>query len=50
MSKRIFSHKKVKEYWRRVYHSTKTRISRGASNIFKIISWPKGDKWRRPKK
>lgn len=47
MSKKVFSRVKFKSQWNNLYSSTKNKISKGASNIFKIISWPKGEKWRR---
>jgi len=34
--------KRIRNYWR--------KLSRGASNIFRIISLARRDNWRRPKK
>jgi len=49
---KIFSKKKINEYWHKLYDSHKCKMSRGAQNLAKIISWPRGDNWRRknPKK
>jgi len=42
--------KRIKEYWRNVMDSKNEKLSRGAANINKIISWAKGDNWRRRQK
>ncbi len=34
-------------YWQRLYHSTKQKMSRGAQNVNKIITWARKDNWRR---
>lgn len=41
---------RVKEAWEKLMDSTQRKLSRGASNIAKIISWPKKDNWRRKQK
>lgn len=41
---------RIREYWNKLMHSTQQKMSRGASNISKIISWPKGESWRRTNK
>jgi hypothetical protein len=38
---------KIKEYWQRCMESTQKKLSRGAENINKIITWARGDNWRR---
>ncbi len=42
--------RRLRQYWRKVYHSTHKRMSRGASNISKIISWARNENWRRKEK
>ena len=39
--------KRLKTHWRKLYDSTKEKMTRGAKNIKKIITWPRGDNWRR---
>lgn len=38
-----------KNAWKKLMDSANNKISRGASNINKIISWARGDNWRRKK-
>ena len=40
----------MKQSWRNLMDSKNDKISRGAANINKIISWAKGDNWRRRQK
>ncbi|MCA9770112.1 hypothetical protein KC460_01960 [Candidatus Dependentiae bacterium] len=44
--KTIFDNKKVRQYWKRTMESSKRAMSRGASNISKIISWARCENWR----
>jgi hypothetical protein len=37
----------MREYWRNLMHSTQQKLSRGASNIAKIITVAHKDQWRR---
>ena len=37
----------LRDYWRRVMHSTKKHMSLGAQNIAKTITWARRDNWRR---
>ncbi|MFC1842596.1 hypothetical protein ACFLYU_02985 [Candidatus Dependentiae bacterium] len=39
--------KSFKQRWRTLMDSTQKKISRGAYNISKMISWAKRDNWRR---
>jgi hypothetical protein len=50
--KSFSSIERARAYWKRAMHSTQDKLSRGASKITKIISWARGDNWRRknPKK
>jgi len=41
---------KARSAWRKVMESTQNKLSRGASNINKIISWARSDNWRRKQK
>jgi len=41
---------RAKERWLNLMNSAQNKISRGASNIFKIISWARKDSWRRKQK
>jgi len=41
---------KAKAMWENLMDSTQKKISRGASNINKIISWARIDNWRRKQK
>ena len=45
----LFRHipKKVHQYWRNVFSSTERRMTRGSSNISKIISRARNENWRR---
>jgi len=38
---------KMREYWQRMMESTRKKMSLGAQNINKTISWARGDNWRR---
>lgn len=38
---------KLRDYWSNLFASTRRRMSRGASNISKIITWARADNWRR---
>ena len=38
--------KNAKQAWRKLMNSTQEKLSRGASNINKIISWARGENWR----
>jgi len=38
---------RVKQYWTNLMHSTQNKISRGAANIFKTITFARGENWRR---
>lgn len=38
---------RVRTYWQRLMRSTQNKMSRGASNISKIISWASNENWRR---
>lgn len=39
--------KKINEYWQKLMESTNKKMSEGAQLISKVISWPRGDSWRR---
>jgi len=39
-----------KQGWKKIMHSTQRKLSRGASNIIKIVSWARSDNWRRKQK
>lgn len=46
---RMFQKKtrKMRDWWRNLFnHSDAKKISRGASNIDKVITTAKGDQWR----
>jgi hypothetical protein len=45
--KKIFDKEKMKQQWRNLLNSTRNKISRGAANINKIISWARNENWRR---
>ena len=47
MSKKSHFSSRLFEYWKELSHSHHRRMSRGAENIFKMISRPHGDNWRR---
>ena len=40
----------VKNHWRELMASTHRRMSRGAQNLNKIITFAHGDNWRRKEK
>jgi hypothetical protein len=40
----------LKDYWKRVMHSKHKKMSWGAQQVDKIISWARRDNWRRKKK
>jgi len=44
--KKFTNVERIKEYWRNVMDSKQDKLSRGAANINKIISWARGDNWR----
>jgi len=44
--KKFKKRERIKEYWQRVMDSKQDKISRGAANIDKIISWARGENWR----
>ena len=37
-------------YWRNLMDSVQNKISRGAHNIFRTISWARNENWRRQDK
>ncbi len=39
--------KRLHQYWRTLFKSTNKRMTRGSWNISKIVSWARGDNWRR---
>jgi hypothetical protein len=45
--RRRASRKKFRTYWKDLMSSTQNKISRGAAKIARIISYPRGDNWRR---
>ena len=40
---------RAKKAWKKLMDSTHRKLSRGSSNISKIISWARSDNWRRKK-
>ncbi|MCK5632801.1 hypothetical protein KAH94_03565 [bacterium] len=40
---------RVKNAWNKLMNSTQKKLSRGANNINKIITWARSDNWRRKK-
>lgn len=40
----------VRTLWRERMRSKLVRMSRGAQNLLKTMTWPKGDNWRRKDK
>lgn len=42
--------KRLREYWRRLMKSDRVKMSWGAQQVDKIITWSKADKWRRKEK
>jgi hypothetical protein len=38
---------RIRNYWRRLMDSTQKKMSRGAENIARMISWARGENWRR---
>lgn len=38
---------RAKEYWLNLMHSTQIKMSRGAVNIFKVMTSAHGDQWRK---
>jgi len=45
-----FGKPRFKKAWKKLMDSTNKKLSRGASNINKIISWARADNWRRKQK
>jgi hypothetical protein len=41
---------RIREYWSKLMDSTQRKMSRGASNLSKIISWARNENWRRKEK
>jgi len=39
--------KRIRNYWRKLMDSTQKRMSRGSEQIARMISWARGDNWRR---
>ena len=37
---------RLQTYWRNLFDSTRIRMSRGASNIAKLICWSRKENWR----
>ena len=42
--------KNAKQSWRNLMDSTQKKFSRGAASIIRIVSWARGDNWRRRQK
>ena len=42
--------RKRKSYWRNFLSSTQKKMSRGAANISRMLSWAHKDNWRRKNK
>lgn len=38
---------KMREYWRRMMESTQRKLSQGAQNISRVMTWGHKDNWRR---
>jgi len=45
-----FGKSKAREMWENLMHSTQKKISCGASQVLKAITWARGDNWRRKQK
>jgi len=45
-----FGKTKAREQWENLMRSTQDKISRGASQVLKAITWARGDNWRRKQK
>ncbi len=45
--KRFFSKERAKQQWQKLMNSTRNKISQGAAQINKIISWARSENWRR---
>ena len=45
-----FGKVKMREAWDKLMHSTQDKMSRGATQVLRIITWAKGDNWRRKQK
>lgn len=45
-----FGKSRFKSGWNKLMASTNRKLSRGASNIGKIITWARSDNWRRKQK
>jgi hypothetical protein len=45
--RKLFNKEKIEEYLRSTMVSTRRKMSEGAQNLFKIISWAHADNWRR---
>ena len=39
--------KRFKNYWRKLMDSTQKRMSKGSAKIARMLSWARGDNWRR---
>ena len=42
--------KETHSYWRRTFDSTRRAMSRGAQQLYKLLTCAHGDGWRRKKK
>ena len=38
---------RIRTYWRKLMNSTQKRMSRGSAQIARMISWARGENWRR---
>ncbi len=38
---------KAKEYWQRMMESTQRKLSQGAQQISRVMTWGKKNQWRR---
>lgn len=38
---------RIRSFWNNWTHSTHRNMSQGAENILRIMTWGKGDQWRR---
>ncbi len=46
MSKVIKKRSKIRQYWKKLMDSPHNKLSRGSTNICRIIPWARGENWR----
>lgn len=41
------SKERMRQYWKKLMNSTQEKLSRGSLFLSRVISWPRGESWRR---